>query len=247
MTTGGLGFLLTGVGLIGKPGLRVFVAVPLTLNVVLFGGAIWFCIDQLQRLMSWVDGVLPGWLSWLSWLLIPLFIITVFAVVFFTFTIVANFIGAPFNSLLAEKVEEHLTGRGLPGSTGGWQRAIAQLIPLLANEIGKIGYYLMWCVPILILFVIPGLNIAAPFVWLVFSAWMMAIQYTDIPLANHGMDGGAVRQWLRERRLTSLAFGGGVLVMTMVPVLNFIAMPSAVAGATAMWVARRQQEEAGDG
>jgi CysZ protein len=49
------------------------------------------------------------------------------------------------------------------------------------------------------------------------------------------------RKRLRSRRMLSLGFGGGSLLMTMIPVVNFFAMPASVAGATAMWVKEHRQ------
>jgi len=46
----------------------------------------------------------------------------------------------------------------------------------------------------------------------------------------------AGRKLLRQRRILSYSFGGGSLLMTMIPIVNFLAMPVSVAGATAMWV-----------
>ncbi|MBF0359132.1 MAG: sulfate transporter CysZ [Magnetococcales bacterium] len=234
----GLGYLFKGIALITKPGLRIYVTIPLLINSLLFGIGIWYGYGQVQLVMEKVSSFLPEWLAWLSWLLIPLFIIATVVLLFFTFTIVANLISAPFNSLLAEKVEELLTGEKLPQGEGGWQRIIKDTLPLIMNEIGKIGYFLAWTIPLLILFIIPVVNIAAPFIWLVFSAWMLVVQYADVPMANHELSGKEIRRRLKTQRFTSLAFGGGVLMMTMVPVLNFISMPVAVAGATAMWVDR---------
>jgi CysZ protein len=54
----------------------------------------------------------------------------------------------------------------------------------------------------------------------------------------HGILFKEQRQFLKTRRLSTYGFGGGVMLMTVVPVLNFIAMPTAVAGATAWWVER---------
>jgi CysZ protein len=34
----------------------------------------------------------------------------------------------------------------------------------------------------------------------------------------------------------AFGFGGAALVLTLIPVVNFIAVPTAVAGATALWV-----------
>ena len=49
---------------------------------------------------------------------------------------------------------------------------------------------------------------------------------------------------MKPKRLTALGFGGGVMLMMLIPGLNFLAMPAAVAGATALWVDRLKQEAA---
>jgi len=94
----------------------------------------------------------------------------------------------------------------------------------------------MWSVPFLLLFLIPGINLIAPFTWLAFSAWMLAVEYADYPMGNHGLRSDEQKQRLGNKRLLSLGFGGAVTVATMIPVVNFLVMPAAVAGATAMWV-----------
>jgi CysZ protein len=42
--------------------------------------------------------------------------------------------------------------------------------------------------------------------------------------------------WLRERRWQCLGFGGMTYLVLLVPVVNILAMPAAVAGATLFWV-----------
>jgi CysZ protein len=66
---------------------------------------------------------------------------------------------------------------------------------------------------------------------------MMVIQYIDYPMDNNGFSFRAMRRSLRQQRLLHLGFGGGVLLLLMIPVVNFFAMPIAVAGATALYVA----------
>jgi CysZ protein len=78
----------------------------------------------------------------------------------------------------------------------------------------------------------------APFVWLAFTAWMLAFEYADAPMANHDLTFRDERRLLAQNRFLALGFGGAVLLMTSVPVLNFFVMPVGVAGATAMWVER---------
>lgn len=235
----GLGYLLKGVRLITRAGLRRFVVVPLLVNVLVFAGAIYAGVAWFEGFVAWTEARVPGWLQWLEWLLWPIFVLTLLILVFYTFGLVANLIAAPFNALLAEKVELHLTGRPLDEG-GGFAKALRELIPTLIDELRKLVYSLLWAGPFLVLFLIPGVNLAAPVLWFFYTAWMLALQYIDYPMGNHGLKFRAIRSGLRRRRLLGLGFGAATAGMTLVPVLNFIVMPSAVAGATALWVRELQ-------
>lgn len=231
----GFAFMLEGLRLIQRPRLRRFVLVPLLVNILLFAGLLYAAYGWFQHLMNAVLSYLPAWLDWLQYLLWPLFAISALLIIFYTFTLIANIIAAPFNGLLAEAVEKHLTDQPLPGSEG-WKQLIRELIPTLFSEIQKLLYFVLWAIPFGIAFLIPGLNLFAPILWGVFSAWMLTLEYMDYPMGNHGMLFKQQRRRAREKRMLSLGFGVAAMLLTMIPVVNFIAMPSAVAGATAMWV-----------
>ena len=179
---GGLGYVFEGLQLIVRPGLRRFVIIPLLINILVFGIGLWLAYDHLGSLSTWLQGYLPGWLDWLTTLLLPLFMVVAMVVIFFAFSIIANLIASPFNGLLAEKVEEHITGRPLPES--GWGKMAAELPGTLLDEVKKVLYSLAWAIPFLLLFLIPIVNITAPLLWLVFSAWIMAVQYVDFRWAT---------------------------------------------------------------
>jgi CysZ protein len=235
--TAGAGYLLRGLSLITKPGLRPFVLIPLLVNILIFSLLIWLGVSQFESLM---DSLLPSdesWLSWLRWLLWPLFAVALVLVVFYSFTVIANLIAAPFNGLLAEKVELYLGGR-LTEQPGGFKQVAKDIIPSLLSELRKLFYFLLRAIPLLLLFPIPGINIIAPFLWLAFSAWFLALEYVDYPMANHGLKFKQQHQRLKQARLPALAFGGGLTLLMMVPILNFVAMPAAVAGATVFWKER---------
>lgn len=231
----GVRYLRQGLRLIRQPGLRRYVAVPLLVSVVVFSAGIVAGIQLLEVLLGWLLGWLPGWLDWMRYLLWPIFVLTALLLVFYSFALVTNLIAAPFNGLLAEAVERHLTGAPLE-DTGGWQALIRDIVPSLLSELRKLLYFLLRALPLGLLFLIPVVNVAAPFLWALFSAWMLAIEYADYPMANHLLKFGEQRRRLRSRRLLAYGFGGGSLLMTMIPVVNFLAMPASVAGATAMWV-----------
>lgn len=231
----GAQYLLRGLRMLLLPGLRRYLAIPLLINVLVFSGAIWLGIDQFQLLL---DRFLPQseWLVWLRWLLWPLFALTILLLTFYGFTLVANFIAAPFNGLLAERVEEMLTGHP-PSDPGGG--LLADLIPSLLSELGKFVYFVVRAIPLLLLFLIPGVNLIAPILWFLFSAWYLALQYADFALSNSGLRFRQQYGLLKRRRFTCIGFGLALTGLMMVPLLNFLAMPAAVVAATLLWVEQR--------
>ncbi len=232
--TGAAG-LLRGAKLIATPGLRRFVIIPVSINILVFALSIWVLVQQFTPIVEkWIT-YLPGWLAWLEWLFWLIFALAAILVVFYTFALLANLLASPFNGLLAEAVEKHLTGQPLPPG-GSILSALKETPSALIDEVRKLGYFLLRAIPLLILFWIPLLNLAAPVLWVLFSAWMMAVEYCDYPMGNHGLRFGEQRQRLGQRRMLSFGFGGATLLATMIPLVNFLVMPAAVAGATALWV-----------
>lgn len=229
----GAAYLLRGLRLIREPGIRRFVAIPLAVNTLLFAALIWYGAGEFN---AFVDSLLPAWLEWLRWLLWPLFALTVLLVVFYLFILAANLIGAPFNGFLAARIEQRLTGTYPGGPETGWKETLAGTLPAVLAEVRKLLYFIAWSIPLLILFLIPGINVIAPLLWIAFSARMLAMEYLDYPMGNHGLTFAEQRGRQREKPMLVLGFGAAALFLTLIPVLNFLAMPAAVAGATAMWV-----------
>jgi len=231
----GIGYLFKGLSLITKKGIRPYVLIPLLINIGVFSFAIWMAKSQFGLLMERFLGWLPSWLSWVEWLLWPLFALLILVAIYYVFAIVANLIASPFNSLLAERVEMHLNGLPMP-EFKGYKAMMKTVGKSIVSESRKIIYMLKWLPLLLIITVIPGVNFIAPFAWGLYGAWMLALQYTDYPMGNHELFVKEELVLLRKHRGSSLGFGGAVTLMTTIPVLNFFAMPAAVAGGTAFWV-----------
>ncbi len=225
----GINDCLSGFSLIFKSGIRRFVIVPFLINSTLFAGAIYLLSQQMD---TWMQQLLPDWLSWLEWLIWPLFAITILLIVFFTFTLVANLISAPFNSYLSASVEYKLTGTK-PESLV-LEPVWKTVVRTVGAEIRKTIYFLLWLIPLALLTIIPVINVAAPFAWFLFAAWSFSIEYMDAPLGNRGMLFHNIREYNRNNMMRSLGLGTGVFVMTSIPFLNFLAMPVAVCAATKM-------------
>jgi CysZ protein len=85
--------------------------------------------------------------------------------------------------------------------------------------------------------------VLAPLLWFLLAAWMMAVEYLEYPLGNHGMSFPQVRRLVAANRKLAMGYGAGIIALTMVPGINFIVMPVAVCGATRMYLDRLQQHE----
>ncbi|MFP4696259.1 sulfate transporter CysZ [Thiohalospira sp.] len=238
----GAAHFFRGFRLMVQPGVRKWMVIPLLLNILVFAGGIAAGAAGFAELVAWVQEATPGWLDWLAWLLWPLFVVAALLVVFYAFTLVAALVAAPFVGPLAAAVEVHLTGRA-PEDGEGSALAIARgALADIGAEVRKLGYFAVRAIPLLVLFVIPVLNVLAPVAWFLFGAWGLAQEYLDAPLGNRGLRFPEQRPVLGRRRWTVLGFGTAAAVATAIPLVNFLVLPAAVAGATSLAVARLPRE-----
>lgn len=214
--------LLRGFKLLGRPELRKFLLIPVLINFILYSVAISLGYYYISDLIT---QFIPSWLSWLEWLIWPLFFISFFVVVFFTFTIIANLMAAPFYSRLATKTLEVISGHAS-------QNEDQPVAKVLLSELTRMSYLLSRMLPLMVLFVIPGINLIAPILWAVFGAWGMGLEFMAYPLENNGILFSQQKQQAKARRLSVLSFGGLTIIGLSIPILNLIVAPAAVIGAT---------------
>lgn len=228
----GTAYLAKGVNLVKQPGIRRYVAIPLTLNIVLFSALISLGFSQFSPLIDSIMAYLPDFLSALRWVLWLVITLLTAVTVFFLFTPLANIVAAPFNAIMAEKIEEKLTGKEVNGNLSVTQVMIDAVI----SQLRKLWYVALWAVALLLVSLIPLINFLSPFLWVLFGSWLLALEYMDFPMGNHDLTFNQQKQALKNKRSLSLGFGLGTLVITSIPFVNFFAIPVAVAGATALYV-----------
>ncbi|GAA0558886.1 sulfate transporter CysZ [Halomonas salifodinae] len=223
--------VLRGTRLVYRPGLRRYVFAPIAINLVVYALLLRYVLAHFG---GWLDGwmaMVPAWLDWLSWLIWPLFLISLVVIVFFTFTLVTHLIAAPFYGFLAAKVEVLATGRE-PLDDRGLARTA---VDALGRELVKLAYILPRMALLFLISWIPAINLAAPLLWALFSAWVMAITYLDYPMDNNKVSFAEMRRRLGQRRWPTLTYGGWVTLITWIPLANLFLLPGAVAGAVLMW------------
>lgn len=231
-------YFFLGFSLITTKGLKRFVFFPLAINLILFSVALYFLFGEISASIVWMVDLIPDW-EWLSWLkqglsyiIWPIAVISILLVFSLIFGTLANWIAAPFNGLLAEKVEQHLTGQRMDDT--GLIDVFKDIPRTLGREFSKLTYYIPRAIGFLLLFFI--LPVIGQVLWFLFSAWMMAVQYCDYPFDNHKVPFTKMKLILGDNKSQSFSFGITVSVVSLVPILNFLVMPVAVCGATALWV-----------
>ncbi|WP_104203099.1 sulfate transporter CysZ [Billgrantia saliphila] len=220
-----------GTRLVYSRGLRRYVYAPIAINLAVYSAMLYYVISHFDGwLESWM-AMVPAWLDWLEWLIWPLFVISLVLIVFFTFTLVTHLFAAPFYGFLAAKVEVQATGR-LPLDDRGLARTA---VDALGRELVKLGYILPRALVLLVISWVPAINVAAPLLWALFSAWIMAITYLDYPMDNNKVSFADMRRRLSSHSWLTLTFGGWVTLITWIPLANLFLLPGAVAGAVLMW------------
>src|SRR5210317_254506 len=229
----GIKYFLGGFDSIQQPGVRRYAILPILVNILLFSLGIYFLTTEIGE---WVSGLLPdteGYWVILIYLVYVILGMLILIVLFFTFTLLTNLIASPFNGPLAAVIERQIEGH-IDQQNGG--SLIGDITSAISGELRKWLYYLFWAIPLLIITIIPGINFISPFLWFIFGAWMMAIEYMDYPMGNHNYTFPAIKDTLRQHRMLALGFGTVVMAFTMIPIINLVVMPAAVAGASKLWV-----------
>jgi CysZ protein len=228
-------YLWLGMALMRKPGIRRFVLIPLVISAVMMGLGLYEGLHQVDVLdQQWAArqdwwGQLWNAIAWLAY---PLLVVLILALSMYLFAILANWIGAPFNSLMAEHLL-HLFG--IPPVAGKFRDWLASIPLSLLREVRKLVYFIPRALLVAVLWFFPLTTPVAVGLWFLLSAWMMTLQFVDYAhdIRGHGLP--ETLQWMRRHRAMALGFGAACTLWMMIPVANLLLMPAAVAGATAMW------------
>lgn len=231
----GLYYFFEGWKLISQKGLRRFVIMPVLLNILLLSGLFWFFITKIDHQIDALMLLIPIWLQWLSGLLLFFATLLILLCYYFIFNTLSGFIVAPFNGILSEEVEVLLTGESV--NDEGIFGIIKDIPRVIKREFQKLLYSLPRLFILFLLSFVPLIGQSfVPLLFFIFTAWMMAIQYCDYPFDNHKISFPTMKSALRQNSLLNLTFGSLVTICSFVPFVNFLIIPVAVCGATAIWV-----------
>ena len=196
----GLECFLDGFQLISRPELRRYFIIPCVINAVVLTLLVVISYSRFDGWVYIIMGWFPCWMSALYWLVWSISLIVLLVLFLFVFTFVVNIIASPFNAVLSIKVEEALTGSEPKSAVSPWL-----ILPRsVARELWKLVYMLPRLLGLLLITIVPVINMAAPFLWILFGAWMMSIHYLDYAADNNDVSFRELQLRMRARRLDAL-------------------------------------------
>lgn len=237
----GIKYFFKGARLLAEPGIRLFVILPLLVNLLLFGALTYGLVSQFGAFTNWLVTWLGSWFEWLLWLIWAIAGLLWLILYGYCFATISSLLAAPFYGLLAERVQLHLSGQiDSPPLTASY--LLALLKRTLARELQKLVYLIPRLLVLVVisipLYFVPGIGLLVPVIWFAWGAWSLALQNLDYSADNNRTGFSAMRTAMASERLLCLSFGSAVVVASSIPVLNLLALPAAVCGGTALWVDR---------
>lgn len=226
----GMHYMLLGMRHLLTDGLKRFIILPLAFNFLLFSGLLYVIYHYLSPYSAYYVDQLPGWLSFLNSVFFVILAVSFFLLFLSMFTVIFNLIAAPFNGLLAEKAQQLLYGTRIPSLT------FAQItLRSIKRQAQFMGYFLLGFIVMCLLFFVPFIHPFYPFMWFLFNAWMLSMQYQDFAMDNNLVAFRDMKKKVNDQKMLTLGFGSFINLASFVPVLNVFVMPAAVIGSVILY------------
>ena len=229
-------FVPRGISLfVKRPGLWLYGMAPVAVSagillVLVFLLAFW--LDDFTRLVTPFADAWPGFLRTVVRFSIGAAVVATFLLlVVVSFAEITNVIGQPFFEIISDTVEKE-RGNAPPGTDTPWWHTLPRAT--LESSITIVAY-ICFLVPLFAASFIPFVGqTVVPVVAGVVSGWFIALEIVQIPLERRGhkLRSRLSFHWDPRHRFEVLGFGIAAFLLFMVPLMNLLAMPGAVVGAT---------------
>lgn len=243
----GFALPLRGAGLLWRErGLWSAAAVPFLLSILALAGALWGIAEWAPEFYAWTGAWLPEPHAerWYAWLWVgPLMALrfgvrVLLAVVAAAFAAVvalllASVVAAPFHEVLSRRVERLVTG-AVAEVELGWGQTLGDALRAIWEDLRRVLAFL----GLQLLFAVGGALVPVLAPVCAALALLTTLLFLPLDYASYVLDRRRVlrfrekRSWLRGRAAAVLGFGSAAFAMSVVPGLNFFAMPALVTGGT---------------
>jgi CysZ protein len=226
--------VLRGIGLfLGTPGIRLLGIVPVLLAGLLILGLLGLLVAYLDELADLLTPFADRWdersrtLVRVGTGLVVLLGSTALLVV--SFAVICQIIGQPFYERISDRIE-HRLGAPPAGTDTPWWRSF----PRASLESALLLALTLACTaPLFVLGLFPVVGqTVVPVLQALVAGFFLAVELLAIPLERRGLRLGGRLRFVWRHRAQTLGFGITAFLLFLVPLMNVLAMPGAVVGAT---------------
>lgn len=242
----GTGDLSRGFAAIRRcPGAWKWLLAPAVVTLALIAAAIAGIAHVVHPLVAWVTAHLPSFLAGIAGGLLEIVLVAVLGLgALLIFTAVAGAIAGPFNEMLSERLEAHLTGTPEPAFS--LPRFLHELSLGIVHGIRRVIVAILGALVVFALGFVPVVGtIAALVLGFWFAARGAAYDCYDAVLARRGMPYRDKLAYLERHRARSLGLGAVVAALLLVPGINLVVLGLGAAGATVAVHTPQSKETAG--
>jgi CysZ protein len=221
-----LAYPFRGVGyFLARPALWKYFAGAFAINLVLFAILAWLFVHYRVRLVDWIT---PDWFwTWAQVAIGWIFTVIVAILGLFLFTIVGNLLAAPFLDAMTERILTEL-GETLPPSRG----PLRALLRALRNQSIKLAFFGAIQLLLLLLWIIPVVGFLHPPLSAILTILFLGFEYADYPLDARQMPIPRRFEWMFAHLGSTLGFGLVLFPLFLIPLVGYLCLPLAVAGAS---------------
>ncbi|HZA82344.1 MAG TPA: EI24 domain-containing protein [Actinomycetes bacterium] len=230
----GAGDVLRGIGLfLRTPGVRLLGIVPVLLAALLVLALLGVLVVYLDQLADALTPFADRW-DQSSRTLVRVgaglaLLLTSVVVLVVSFTVIAQIIGQPFYERISDRIE-HQLGAVPAGADAPWWRSF----PRASLESALLLALTLACTaPLFVLGLFPVLGqTVVPVLQALVAGFFLAVELLAIPLERRGLRLAGRLRFVWRHRAQTLGFGVTAFLLFLVPLMNVLALPGAVVGAT---------------
>ena len=232
--------------LVAKRSLWLLAGVPITFCVVALSLAGWGVYSQAALIYETLTGWLPVFEveSWYQWLWLGPLKLLVWVAGYLLFALasgislmlallLSNVASAPFLDALSQRVERVVAGEVAGENESGLAAILGDAGRTISNEVQRLLLFVaVWGVISLGGVLIPGAQLVAPPLLMLFTAIFLPLDYSGYVMDRQQISFARRRHWVSENFSTMLGFGSMALGISLVPGLNLLLLPTLVIAGT---------------
>jgi CysZ protein len=218
---------------LGTPGVRLLGILPVVLAALVVGALLGLLVVYVDELAGALTPFADRWDESTRTLVRVgaglALLLGSLAVLVVSFTVIAQILGQPFYERISDRIE-HQLGAPPAGADAPWWRSF----PRASLESALLlGLTLATTAPLFVLGLFPVLGqTVVPVLQAVVAGFFLAVELLAIPLERRGLHLAGRLRFVWRHRAQTLGFGITAFLLFLVPLMNILAMPGAVVGAT---------------